>query len=132
MENQKPIEGMLIRGMAEPETCVQCKLMVYNPELVWDDAGKETVGAWVCLLTGELIDNTKREEHCPLVPFDDSSLEGDGEWVLVSGMMVPEMKGLYQCSLCGYSQDYHIPERLRELSPFCPGCGKRLKVKQYE
>ena len=60
--------SILIKGMEMPTTCCHCKLMVYNHELVWDDAGTERTGAWVCLLTGELIDNTKREEHCPLIP----------------------------------------------------------------
>ena len=59
--------GIYIEGMKMPKTCCGCKMMIYNPELVWDDNGIETVGAWVCLLTAELIDNTKREEHCPLI-----------------------------------------------------------------
>lgn len=58
---------ILIKGMEMPVTCCQCKEMVYNPEIKWEQAGKEEEGGWVCLLTGELIDNTKREEHCPLV-----------------------------------------------------------------
>lgn len=58
---------VLIRGMEMPVTCCQCKEMVYNPEIKWEQAGKEEEGGWVCLLTGELIDNTKREEHCPLI-----------------------------------------------------------------
>ena len=63
--------SILIKGMEMPTTCCHCKLMVCNPELVWDDAGVERTGTWVCLLTGELIDNTKCEEHCPLVPVPD-------------------------------------------------------------
>ena len=58
---------ILIKGMEMPVTCCQCKEMVYNPEIKWEQAGKEEEGGWVCLLTGELIDNTKREEHCPLI-----------------------------------------------------------------
>lgn len=63
--------SVYIKGMEMPTTCCHCKLMVYNTELVWDDAGTKRTGAWVCLLTGELIDNTKREEHCPLIPVPD-------------------------------------------------------------
>lgn len=59
--------SVLIKGMEMPITCCQCKLMVYNPEIKWEQAGREECGGWVCLLTGELIDNTKREEHCSLV-----------------------------------------------------------------
>ena len=59
--------SVLVKGMEMPITCCQCKLMVYNPEIKWEQAGREECGAWVCLLTGELIDNTKREEHCPLI-----------------------------------------------------------------
>ena len=59
--------SILIKGMEMPVTCCQCKEMVYNPEIKWEQAGKEEEGGWVCLLTGELIDNTKREEHCPLI-----------------------------------------------------------------
>lgn len=60
--------SVYIKGFEFPTTCCHCKLMVYNPELVWDDAGESITGGWVCLLTGEIIDNTKREDHCPLVP----------------------------------------------------------------
>lgn len=69
--------SILIRGMEMPVTCCHCKLMVYNTELVWDDAETERTGSWVCLLTGELIDNTKREEHCPLIPVPPHGRQGD-------------------------------------------------------
>ena len=61
------MSDIIIRGMEMPITCCHCKMIAYNPETVWNDNGNETQGAWVCLLTAELIDNTKREEHCPLV-----------------------------------------------------------------
>lgn len=70
--------SVYIKNFEFPTTCCHCKLMVYNPELVWDDAGTERTGAWVCLLTGELIDNTKREEHCPLISVPDHGRLIDG------------------------------------------------------
>ena len=54
-----------------PKTCCQCKLVAYHAETVWNDNGRETKGAWICLKTGELIDNTKREEHCPIIPVPE-------------------------------------------------------------
>jgi hypothetical protein len=57
-----------IKGMEMPITCCHCPMMGYDPDIEWNDGGRETQGAYVCVLTHELIDNTKREEHCPLVP----------------------------------------------------------------
>lgn len=59
--------GVYINGMEMPVTCCHCPLMGYDPDIEWVDGGRETQGAYICVLTGELIDNTKREEHCPLV-----------------------------------------------------------------
>ena len=59
--------SILIKGMEMPVTCCHCPLMGYDPEIEWDDGGRETQGAYICVITHELIDNTKREEHCPLV-----------------------------------------------------------------
>lgn len=50
-----------------------------------------------------------------------------GKWVRASGMMPPEAFGVYECSLCGWTQDYHIPVRMRKKTPFCPGCGAKLE-----
>jgi hypothetical protein len=58
--------SILIRGMEMPVTCCHCPLMGYDPDIEWFDGGRETQGAYICVITHELIDNTKREEHCPL------------------------------------------------------------------
>ena len=58
---------ILIKGMEMPTTCCHCPLMGYDPYIEWNDGGRETQGAYICVMTHELIDNTKREEHCPLV-----------------------------------------------------------------
>lgn len=60
--------SILIKGMEMPVTCCHCQLMGYDPDIEWVDGGRETQGAYICVITHELIDNTKREEHCPLVP----------------------------------------------------------------
>ena len=60
--------SVLIRGMEMPVTCCHCPLLGYDPDIEWNDGGRETQGAYICVITHELIDNTKREEHCPLVP----------------------------------------------------------------
>jgi hypothetical protein len=59
--------SILIKGMEMPVTCCHCPLMGYDPDIEWVDGGRETQGAYICVITHELIDNTKREEHCPLV-----------------------------------------------------------------
>ena len=59
--------SVLIKGMEMPVTCCHCPLMGYDPDREWFDSMART-GAHICVLTGELIDNTKREDHCPLVP----------------------------------------------------------------
>lgn len=63
--------SVLIRGMEMPTTCCHCPLMDYDPDIEWNDGGRETQGAYICVLTHELIDNTKCEEHCPLVPVPE-------------------------------------------------------------
>lgn len=59
-------------------------------------------------------------------PAADVAEVRHGRWVRATGMMPPEAFGVYECSLCGYTQDYHIPVRMREKTPFCPGCGAKL------
>ena len=58
---------VLIKGIEMPITCCHCYLMDYNSEIKWEQSGRREQGGWICLLTKELIDNTKREEHCPLI-----------------------------------------------------------------
>lgn len=62
--------GIYIPGMEMPVTCCHCPLMGYDPDREWHDSMART-GAHICVLTGELIDNTKREDHCPLVPVPE-------------------------------------------------------------
>lgn len=59
--------SVLVRGIEMPITCCQCPLMGYDPDIEWNDGGRGARGAYICVLTHELIDNTKREEHCPLI-----------------------------------------------------------------
>ena len=59
--------SILIKGMDMPVTCCHCPLMGYDQDREWND-GMARMGAHICVLTGELINNTKREDHCPLVP----------------------------------------------------------------
>jgi len=59
--------GVCIKGMEMPVTCCHCPLMGYDPDIEWNYGGRKTQGAYICVLTHELIDNTKRENHCPLV-----------------------------------------------------------------
>ena len=61
--------SILIRGMEMPVNCCHCPLIGYDPDIEWNDGGRETQGAYICVITHELIDNTKREDHCPLVPI---------------------------------------------------------------
>jgi hypothetical protein len=60
--------GIYVKNMKAPVTCCHCPLMGYDPDIEWADGGMETQGAYICVITHELIDNTKREEHCPLIP----------------------------------------------------------------
>ena len=64
------MSGIYISGMEMPKTCCYCPLMGYDPDREWNDSMART-GAHICVLTGALIDNTKREGHCPLVPVPD-------------------------------------------------------------
>ena len=61
------------------------------------------------------------------LPAADVAPVKHGKWVRARGMMPPEAFGVYECSVCGWMQDYHIPTRMREKTPFCPGCGARLE-----
>lgn len=61
---------ILVRKDEVPATCCHCSLQVYDDEIKWGDAGVKRTGAYVCFITGQLIDNTKREEKCPLVITD--------------------------------------------------------------
>ena len=81
------MSSILIQGMEMPVTCCHCPLMGYYPDREWYDSMART-GAHICVLTGELIDNTKREEHCPLVPIpphgrliDADELHKGIEWI---------------------------------------------------
>ena len=72
--------------MEMPVTCCHCPLMGYDPDIEWNDGVRDVRGAYICVLTGELIDNTKLEEHCPLVPvpphgrlIDADALEQDAQ-----------------------------------------------------
>ena len=60
------MSDILIKGMEMPVTCCHCPLMGFDPDREWFDSTR--TGAHICVLTGELIDNTKREEHCPIIP----------------------------------------------------------------
>jgi uncharacterized protein (DUF2237 family) len=63
--------GVYIKGMEMSVTCCHCPLMGYDSDIEWVDGGRETQGAYICVITHELIDNTKSEDHCPLVPIPE-------------------------------------------------------------
>jgi len=65
-EPEQGVDGVYIKGMQVPKTCCTCPLIVYVPDIEWNENGKDYIGAYCCKITGELIDNTKREEHCPI------------------------------------------------------------------
>lgn len=67
--------GVAIKGMTMPITCCYCPLMFYDAYIEWKDNGRDTVGAYCCKLTRELINNTKREDHCPLVQLHEPPKE---------------------------------------------------------
>ena len=69
-------------------------------------------------LLSVIIDDTPAADVAPVM---------HGRWVRASGMMPPEAFGVYECSLCGWTQDYHIPTRLRQKTPYCPWCGAKLE-----
>lgn len=50
-----------------PTTCCGCDFMKWNSHIIWKDAQQAIQGGWVCSISGQICDNTKREEHCPLV-----------------------------------------------------------------
>ena len=61
-----------------PTTCCDCPLKVYDPPIVWKDALMTQWGGWACPISGQLIDNTKREEFCPLEEISEPPKEVDG------------------------------------------------------
>lgn len=67
--------GVAIKGMTMPITCCHCPLMFYDAYIKWNDNGRDTVGAYCCKLTRKLINNTKREDHCPLVQLHEPPKE---------------------------------------------------------
>lgn len=67
------VKRTAIPEMVMPATCCHCPLVGYDPDIKWLDDGKESIGAYRCLITGELIDNTKREDHCPLEETEDTN-----------------------------------------------------------
>lgn len=74
--------SVIIKGMEMPVTCCHCPLMGYDPDIEWVDGGRKTQGAYICAITHELIDNTKREDHCPLIPVPDHNGDLiDREWM---------------------------------------------------
>lgn len=89
------MSGVYIRGMEMPINCCHCPLMGYDPDIEWVDGGRETQGAYICVITHELIDNTKREEHCPLhpVPAHGRLIDADvllEEFELPDNLLDPE------------------------------------------
>ena len=106
---------ILIRGMKMPVTCCHCPLIGYDPDIEWNDGGRETQGAYICVITHELIDNTKREDHCPLSPSADVRPVVRGKWIDHQ-----EGRWIYaKCSECGTVHDVK--------SNFCPNCGADMR-----
>ena len=79
-----------------------------------------------CACPAEKIPRCSYYKKMQSVPAADVVKVERGIWVRTSGMMPPEAFGVYECSICGMTQDYHIPARLRRKTPFCPWCGAKL------
>lgn len=95
------MSGIYIAGMEMPKTCCYCPLMGYDPDREWFDSMART-GAHICALTGELIDNTKRAEHCPLTPVPDHGRLIDKDIMCKECQRVAEeYDGIYpDCTYC--------------------------------
>lgn len=94
------MSDILIKGVEMPVTCCHCPLMGYDPDREWYDSMART-GAHICVLTGELIDNTKREEHCPLVPvpphgrlIDEKDIVPKDGYIIADGMACIPVKDI--------------------------------------
>ena len=85
--------SVYIPGMEMPKTCCYCPLMGYDPDKEWFDSMART-GAHICMLTGELIDNTKRAEHCPLIPVPDHGRLIDADELIHSYYHAPSFPNL--------------------------------------
>ena len=55
--------------MELPQNCCHCPMIAYADKIKWVDNGRETEGAYICLFTKDLIDNTKRADNCPIICF---------------------------------------------------------------
>lgn len=116
------VDGVFIRGMQVPKTCCTCPLIVYMPDIEWNENGKDYVGAYCCKITGELIDNTKREEHCPICVDQDT--QNPAEWKesrTQRGWNGVEFPTHAKCSACGGE----VPYLAR--SNYCPHCGREME-----
>lgn len=56
-----------IKGYKLPERCTECFAINYNPNRRWLNYMGWQEGAYICYFTGNLIDNRKRDDACPLV-----------------------------------------------------------------
>lgn len=58
-----------------PTTCCDCPLKTYDPRIVWKNKLMTQWGGYVCPISGQLVDNTKREEFCPLEEISEEQKE---------------------------------------------------------
>ena len=65
-DEKQQMNGIYIRDMKMPVNCYHCSLMCYDPDKEYFDSMR--TGAYICVLTGKLIDNTKLDNDCPLIP----------------------------------------------------------------
>lgn len=56
-----------IIGLKLPKRCTECFAMKYDENRMWLNCIGWQTGAYVCYFTGNLIDNRKRDDACPLV-----------------------------------------------------------------
>ena len=87
--------GLFIKGVEMPVNCCHCPLIGYDSDIEWVDGGRETQGAYICVITHELIDNTKREEHCPLVPVPEHwrLIDADAQDVQIEALIERHLHG---------------------------------------
>ena len=55
----------------------------------------------------------------------ESNKEKSGHWIKMTGMMIPELHGHYECSECGWHLHWTCSACEKEFL-YCPHCGIRM------
>lgn len=62
---------------ALPNTCTSCRYAQYDESIVWKEDIGTHWGGFVCAITRQLIDNTKRDVFCPLEEVQEQTEDGE-------------------------------------------------------